>query len=39
MTSYSTSAPVGTSDWILGAIKRNPEGFSSSRGRVCIDDA
>jgi ElaB/YqjD/DUF883 family membrane-anchored ribosome-binding protein len=27
MTSYSTSAPVGTSDWILGAIKRNPEGL------------
>jgi hypothetical protein len=27
MTNYSTSAPVGTSDWILGTMKRNLEGL------------
>jgi hypothetical protein len=27
MTNYSTSAPVGTNDWILGMMKRNPEGL------------
>jgi hypothetical protein len=27
MISYSTSVPVGTSGWILGTIKRNPEGL------------
>jgi hypothetical protein len=27
MSEYSQGANVGTGDWILGAIKRNPEGF------------
>jgi hypothetical protein len=27
MSEYSQGANVGTGDWILGAVKRNPEGF------------